>query len=71
MRFREKNIRAPEENACTVDYYNGGDSNGNANTSIRLRGNLSKNRPLNFAWKKKNLPETLASDRERLYRDYD
>ena len=49
MRFREKNIRAPEENACTADYYNGGDSNGNANTSIRLRGSLSKNRPLNFA----------------------
>ena len=53
MRFREKNIRALEENACTADYYNGGDSNGNANTSIRLRGSLSKNRPLNFAWKKK------------------
>ena len=32
-----------------------------------LKGCLSKNRPLNFAWKI-NLPETLAS--ERLYRDY-
>ena len=32
-----------------------------------LRGCLSKNRPLNFAWKI-ILPETLAS--ERLYRDY-
>ena len=37
------------------------------NSSATLRGCLSKNRPLNFAWKI-ILPETLAS--ERLYRDY-
>ena len=36
-------------------------------STTHLRGCLSKNRPLNFAWKI-ILPETLAS--ERLYRDY-